>query len=320
MAIRTIRNTTTNDIFLIDFGNQLIKATGDINGDDLLQLVNRELIIKNSSQMFTLISDGSLIVLDANNNDIIDPLEGWKYLTDERKELIDAASGKVAVQESSRPIVDGKLFNTVWSGAGDDMTVPTIGGGPLLLVQTQVGVPKVSQDIEFHPNFGDVYLHEGYVMWQNAGWGDCIDVEVIAKPTPLQTVSALDYELVNVTTGVNKIIAASGGPGTGTHGLNGTPVFVPNETQTGYWNLINGVPSFSSTQTGLYDWYDVEIPVNRFINRVPLFGTSSNYIMLQSADSVLMPPGYVLRITTFNNSDTIWKAWMFMTIYREKTV
>lgn len=222
---------------------------------------------------------------------------------------------KLAIHESSRPLIPGKKFQTYWTGSGDEMGTPIIGGGAVLTVETEVDEAITSVDVEFHPSFGDTYIHEGYVQWDNAGWGDCISVEVIAKATPLQQSTDLDYELDGY-----KIRYASGGAGTGTDGLNGTPVFVLSSDTTGWWDLIDGSPSFNATQTGKYDWYTVEVPVSRFINKVPVYNSSSSYVMLQSADTTLIPPGYVIRISAFNSSNTVWKAWMLMTLYRERTV
>lgn len=228
----------------------------------------------------------------------------------------ESSGNKLAIHESSRPQIVGKTFHTYWTGSGDDMTTPAIGKGSILTVQTTVSQATTAVDVEFHKDYGDVYLHEGYLMWENAGWGDYIDAEIVAMPTPLQQATNLDY---TIDAGV-KIRAAAGGPGTGTDGLNGDPVWVPNAAGTGWWDTDGVTATFSATQTGAYDWYNIEILANRFCNKVPVYGTSSSYIMLQSADTTLLPSGYAVRITANNVSDTVWKSWMFMTLYREQTV
>ena len=233
--------------------------------------------------------------------------------------LSESSGSKLAIHESSRPQINGKFFHTYWSGAGDDITgTPAIGQGPILEIVTEVTSPatlSTSIEAQFHKDFGDVYLHEGYVQWENAGWGDYIDVEIYATATPLQTSVNKDYTIDASV----KIRYAAGGAGTGTHGLNGDPVFVPSPAGTGWWDLVDGAPSFNSGQTGAYDWYTIEILANRFMNKVPVYGSSSNYIMLQSADTVLLPQGYLIRVTAHNVSDTVWRIWMMMTLYREQT-
>ena len=239
-------------------------------------------------------------------------------------DLIDAAvlltsessGNKLAIHESSRPQIEGKSFHTYWTGSGDNMSTPTIGKGSILTVQTTVSQATTFVDVEFHKDYGDVYLHEGYLMWENAGWGDYIDVEIIANPTPLQQATNLDYTIDASV----KIRYAAGGAGTGTDGLNGDPVWIPNAAGTGWWDIVSGAAQFSSGQTGAYDWYTIEILANRFMNKIPVYGTSSSYVMLQSADTTLLPSGYAIRITANNVSDTVWKTWMFMTLYRENTV
>jgi len=228
----------------------------------------------------------------------------------------ESSGVKLAIHESSRPQIAGKFFHTYWSGAGDDMSTSTIGEGTILTVDVLSTDTEKSADVQFHKDFGDVYLHEGYVQWENAGWGDCICVEIYATATPLQQATNLDYTIDASV----KIRAAAGGPGTGTDGLNGDPVWVPNVAGTGWWDIVDGSAVFNSGQTGAYDWYTVEVLANRFMNKIPVYGSSSNYIMLQSADTTLLPSGYLIRIRAENNSSTAWRAWMFMTLYREQTV
>ncbi len=228
----------------------------------------------------------------------------------------ESSGDKLAIHESSRPQIEGKFFHTYWTGSGDDMATPAIGGGGILTVETAIGTSTESVDVEFHKDYGDVYMHEGYLMWENAGWGDYIDVEIVAKPTPLQQSTNLDYTIDASV----KIRYAAGGAGTGTDGLNGDPVWVPNAAGTGWWDTDGVTATFNATQTGAYDWYTIEILANRFMNKIPIYGTSTSYVMLQSADTTLLPPGYVIRITANNVSNTVWKSWMMMTLYREQTV
>lgn len=227
----------------------------------------------------------------------------------------ESSGNKLAIHESSRPQIPGKYFHSYWTGAGDDMATPAIGQGPLLTVDATTGNATASVDVQFHKDYGDVYLHEGYVQWENAAWGDCICVEIYASATPLQQSTNLDYEIVESV----KIRYAAGGAGTGTDGLNGDPVFVPNAAGTGWWDTDGVSATFNPMQLGKYDWYTIEILANRFMNQIPVYGSSSNYVMLQSADTTLLPNGYLVRITAMNNSDTNWKAWIFMTLYREQT-
>lgn len=268
----------------------------------------------NVSAVFTDVANGNLVVNDGAK-DLTDSVVGWNWLTGEETQ-IDTATGKHTLHESSRPQISGKNFHTVWTGAGDDMTTPELGAGNLLEIQTTVGQATTTVEAQFHKNYGDVYLHEGYIQWENAGWGDYLDAEIYATATPLQQATNLDY---TIDAGV-KIRAAAGGAGTGTDGLGGDPVWVPNSAGTGWWDIVGGSAVFSSGQTGAYDWYNIETLVDRFVNCIPVYGSSSNYIMLQSADTTLLPNGYLVRIIAHNVSNTVWKAWVIMTLYREQTV
>lgn len=292
----------------------------------------RVFIIKGNTKFFVNLFDTNhrFVVGQSSTNaaDYIDFNDNYKSIVDEVPPsnpdpvtlseigLSESSGRKLAIHQSSRPQIIGKFFHTYWTGAGDDMATPEIGTGPMLEITNAVSTATQVVEAQYHKDYGDVYLHEGYVQWENAGVGDHIDVEIIATATPLQQATNLDYTIDASV----KIRAASGGPGTGTDGLNGDPVWVPNAAGTGWWDTDGVTATFSATQTGAYDWYTIEIIANRFMNKIPVYGSSTSYIMLQSADTTLLPVGYLIRVTAHNVSDTIWRAWMFMTLYREQTV
>lgn len=262
---------------------------------------------------------------ESNDNDYQDFVDNYKDVPDNiPPRLLSAvtlpefiakdADNKLAIHESSRPDIGGKAFATYWTGAGDNLDTGEIGGGDLLAILTEPSTVVNSIDVKFDPQYGDVYIHEGYAMWSGAGFGDCLSVEVIAPATQLQTSVNLDYEMDD-----HKVKYASGGPGAGTHGFAANPVLVPNRLGTGYWDY-NGTLSYCAGQTGAYDIFDEEQITGRFINRVPVTGTNYSYTMLQSADSSLIPYPYFMRVTAFNYSATEWSIWMILTVYRERTI
>lgn len=219
---------------------------------------------------------------------------------------------KIQIHESSRPDTETKRFHTVWTGAGDDMETPALGDSDISALTVTASDSIVVQDFEYHSSFGDTYMHEGYFMWEGAGIGDYVSVSVVAKETPLQTSTNLDYEMDG-----NKIKAAVGGPGTGTHGLAGTPVLVQKPNLDGYWNYDGVNLTYTLSQDGQYDMYDIEMEVARPVNRVPVNGNSTSYVMFQSADADPIPPGYLVRVAAYNTSQSDWSVWFFMTVYRE---
>jgi len=254
----------------------------------------------------------AILVVNDGTNDFTDVIKGWNWLIGNTT-AFDSASGRVTIQQSSRPLVSGKSFSTVWTSSGDDMATPALGAGTPLSLQTAVDTLKSSVIAEFHPNFGDVYLHEGYLMWANAGFGDYIDVEILAKATALQQVSSLDYEMDG-----NRVKYAAGGPGTGTHGLAGTPNLYPNKANTGYWDY-DGANLTPAAGTGAYDFADIDIVVNRFFNKIMVNGTQNGYLQFESDDTTRLPTNYYVKLEAYNVSNTVWTVSALMTLYREQT-
>lgn len=221
---------------------------------------------------------------------------------------------KLAFHESSRPDTKERALISCWSGRGDDPVNHTIWGGDLLAIQTEVGTYKETVEAHFDPQFGEVWVHEGYAMWENGGWGDELNVYVIAPAVPLQTVADLDMVLDG-----DRVKYSQSGPGTGTHGFAGLPAPVYMHQKNGDWDVQNGslVPNFAGT--GHYCIFQTEKVANHFIAHLPITGTNYSYTMLQSADTTQLIPPYFIRLETLNNSDTSWKIWFFLTLYRERT-
>ena len=224
-------------------------------------------------------------------------------------------NGKISFHESSRPDTADKPLVTCWTGSGDDVDNHIIWGGDMLAFDMSPGVSSKSIDIKFDPLFGDAWIHEAYGMWENAGFGDYADAYTIAPPCPLQTFINLDFIIVD-----NKVLYSPSGPGTGTHGFAGNPAPVENLTHTGTWDYSDEtglVPNFMGT--GKYDIWTIEKISNQFISKLPIAGTTYSYVMLQSADSAKLISPFFLRVITHNVTNTSWKMWLFLTVYREKT-
>lgn len=221
---------------------------------------------------------------------------------------------KLKIHESSRPDTPDKELVSCWAGVGDDIVNHIIWGGDKAIIESEVGIPTKSVDIKFDPLFGEVWIHEGYAMWENAQIGDSVSVHVIAPPASLQTSINLDL----VITG-NRVIYSPLGPGTGTHGFADTPAPVFVNSNNGDWDIVDGnlVPNFNGT--GKYCIFTEEKTVSRFIEKVPVAGTTYSYVMLQSADSAKLVYPFYLRFIANNFSNSNWKIWFFMTVYRENS-
>jgi len=227
-----------------------------------------------------------------------------------------ASEGRHRVLASTKPVMPGKVIYFYWSGVGDDVSGANVvvGEGPLIDISIMPSDTDKSLDL-FYGNYkhGElVYIAGGAFQWSGSDFGDTISMVVVASATPTQQISDLDYNV----DGDNRLIATT--PGTGTHGLNGTPVFVPNYCYNGYWNLTPELtPEFVPDGTGMFDWFTVEREAARFVNKLPLFGTESKGLQLTSPETTQLPLGYFVRVVCHNGSAGTWRLSGSIMFYRE---
>lgn len=219
---------------------------------------------------------------------------------------------RLLVKMTRRPQpVDGRKFYTVQTGAGDDIQQERRTIGSKILLDVSSTDVTVSVDIQFLTGSEKIYLHQGFLGQENAGWGDMINCDIWSNPSPIIFDGTGNYTISN-----HKIYYyPSGG-----YSLLGTPVFVPNYGGHGWQNLVNSTPQFSPTQTGIYDWYDTSIQVNRFVNCFIVYGTNYSYTNMMSDESEEIPPNYFIRVTAVNISGTNQKAFGAFNIFREYTI
>ena len=270
--------------------------------------------------VFSAIGDGQLVVNKGadGTDDISDVIEAWKWLTGDILPRTDLDGIKLSVHSSPKPFVPGGRSYAIWTGAGDDIGGNGIGEGPLLHFDCATGTPETTIEVRFLPNEGRVWIHEGYLKFTDAGIGDHVSATVMGEATPLQQAANLDLIIED-----NWIKYAPGGPGTGTHGFGGTPVIVPRTfSKDGDWDYdaVQQTLLPNATQTGNAKLSDIERTVHRYINKIPCYGTCSNYFTMSSDETTELPAGYYLKITAYNVSDTNWNASVIMEIYRERTV
>lgn len=229
------------------------------------------------------------------------------------------SEGRNRVLASTKPVIPGKILYFYWTGKADDITGEdlVVGAGESIAIT----VPSGTDTVEFDMKFGNyshgelVYLAGGAFQWENTEWGDSITLQVVADPTPTQQVSALDFNVVD-----DKLVATT--PGTGTHGLAGTPFFVPNYTKEGWWNLTEDLQAeFVPGQTGMYDWWVTEKVAASFVNHLPLFGTETKGLQLSSPETSNLPAGYFLRLHLDKDPATNaheWKVSGSIMMFRER--
>lgn len=313
MAFVKIKNTSGEEGTWL--GQTLAdEATYDIPTAELTQWADDQ-------DVFDDVANGNLTINDGVN-DITDTLDGWKILTGtQQMPVSDIDNFKLAVHTSYKPKSDNTTY-AVWTGAGDDMAASPsgLGAGPLLHfdMMPQTGSPYVQQDIsinlEFDPAFGKIWVHEGYLQFQNGGCGDYIDSDVIARGSAVQTAANKILVIEN-----NWIKYAVGSPNPATHGWAGTPTLIPRSySMDGDWDYDGTTLTPNLNGTGGYKISDIERVVHRYFNRIPCCGTSP-YFSMTSDETTELPEGYYIRITAHNVSNTTWMATVMIEIYRERT-
>ncbi len=270
-----------------------------------------------NSSVFASVGNGNLVVNTGSDtvDDISNLAEAWNWMLGDT--LPKSPLGDLlAVHPSTKPKAAGKEFYLVWTGAGDDIVNGIIGEGELLSFAIKATDTSISKDVRFDPQFGDIYLHEGYAKWNNGGIGDNMTATIMADPTVLQQSVNLDL----IVDGTNWVKYAPGGAGTGTDGFAATPVLVPRTfSKDGDWDYdgVNLTPN--SSGTGGYRISSVERTVHKYINRIPLCFSSGTYTRLTSDETAYLPPGYFIRITAFNVSGNAWNCSFMFEVYRERT-
>lgn len=294
-------------------------------GFELPPFTNLEVSTESSIQLSKVdqvvadIGSGELVVNDGIKD--LSPVSALAHLRGDSKEVTIAqtselGSKKIWVHESPKPEIDGRQFYAVWSGVSDDMVNRVISGGEPLIVRNQVGQPTAYKDFEFLHEYGDVYIHEAYFMWANAGIGDNFSAEIHTKPTKLQTMVNLNLVVDN-----HCVKFAPGGPGTGTHGFAAPPVLIKRVDFSGNWDYSaeHGLtPNMEGR--GFFDIFDIGVHVNTFLNTIPVFGTTNIYNVFESNDTAWLPPGYFIRVNCNNVSNSEWTLFIVAALFRETTV
>lgn len=237
-----------------------------------------------------------------------------------QKSPIVSGDGKVRVLASHKPVIPGKEAYNYFTSRGDAGTV--IASGTAMRLETAVGQPITSVDIHFSTDTNPmeiVYLFGGGISWENAGWGDEISLELRTAPT------AVVPSGIAVSMGLPVVYALDGervkyaGPGQGTHALGGYPKWVPNFNKTGYWDLDKvAMAAVPASQTGEFDWYITEQFVGHYVNAMSVYKNNSQPIILDATEAAPLPHGMFIRVVAHNISNTVWKVWAFMKLYRER--
>jgi hypothetical protein len=311
---RIVRNVTSHEITISEAGIVI----GVAESVDLLSSYTKEEISRFNS-LLTYIVDVSLILNDGVK-DYIDVGEALRVLSGYTAATPETADGKLILQASPRPL-SPKTY-THWTGRGDDLVNTRRGLGEPLLIE--VDSEEESKDINVHfLSDSQVYLRQAYVGWENAGWGNTFSAHIWSEPTLLVEMSNTPDSSFTVDL-YHRIFPTA--PGEGTHILAGHPVPVPmqdaNHQPCGHWNLKQDLSGFDYVPdgTGLYDWFDISLKVNTFVNYFPCYKDNYQMVLLDSDDIELIAPGYYLQIHVLNPAHVDFKLWAILVTYREETM
>ena len=236
------------------------------------------------------------------------------------------------VHQSSRPF--GTL--TYFAGAGDNIHSPgQYGNGELFEhVHTLDSTATIEYIyLDFNMVGNRTFLHEGYIMWEGAQ-RDTICMEVVSITTPVVPASNTYFNLYG---GYLVVPAAGDGvinvPGInlidGTAAIDCGLVYMPmNELGVraqAFWNaewddtlgmFINIAPA--PYGNGQYNMFAGEIPLFRFVNRLPLI--KYGFLCMQTSDVEEIGHGMRIRgVMETRGENHEWQFAGWFTMNREKT-
>lgn len=249
---------------------------------------------------------------------VLDPITGnavpsWKEPV--------TGDGKHRVLSSHKPIISGKEAYNFFTSRGDAGLA--LGSGTSLRIETASGTEWSSVDVHFSTDVNPseaIYIFGGGISWENAGWGDEISLELRTSATPVVpavVASGMGLPVVYTLDGTKiKYV----GSAQGSHALGGYPRWVPTFNKTGYWNLdkvaMAAIPSVSGT--GDFDWHTTEQFIGCYVQNMAVYKDSPQPIIIDATEAAPLPYGVFVRLVAHNISNTAWKIWAFMKMYRER--
>jgi len=136
----------------------------------------------------------------------------------------------------------------------DDMTNGVRGAGEKLLFRNTDALNQLSIEGQF---IDDIYLKDGYLMWEDAVVGDCVTMEIILPANQP----------------------------------------MPKPERDGNYDLIDNVLVENTTNTGGYIKYPVDIVIDRFVNKALILGTNTTGLMMISSDTAKIPNIFKIKMT-----------------------
>lgn len=240
-------------------------------------------------------------------------------------------SGIMYVHPTSKPYV----FNSYWTGRGDDLNDPTVyGSGRLCRYKHKTSTNKKARTyIDFSCVENRTFLHEIYFSWKDAVM-DTISVDLVSMAVNWTSSTNTDY-----TTASGNLIVPADKDGnveiTSDITLpNGGLVYMPlgddGKRSAAFWNAdwnhsterfenITAAPNGDGT----YNMFSEETNLYRIVNKLYLLGDGSQ--LLNSTDPIELGHGMRLKFkmnteTDSSIADHDWHASWCISLYREKTI
>lgn len=311
-----LKNISENNLILDDLGEQLLKPNETLNLEGYIK--NQA---SNSSQIITLLSNGELLIINnddeqiTNISDAIDILKGYQ------EKLGHTKDNKLYVHSSSRPFGTDTMFLS----EGDDTSNPSnVGGGEKFLFNHNIGDPlEKLYYIDFNFKENKTYIKEGTLKFKNTTC-DEIHFDIVPQVTVTTQSSNTNYQSYGY------LIIPSNGTGDldiqpNDIRLVETPiVYDSGVRKPSFWNAdySNETHSFSNITPapygdGVYNMFSVEIILRCVIHTILL---SSDKIILGTGDVAQITQGLRFKVTTKTiGIDHNWIATSLMTFQRERS-
>ena len=160
----------------------------------------------------------------------------------------------------------------------DDVVGGNRGGGASMLFRNTDAKEELILEGSF---IDDIYLKDGYLMWEEAAVGDCVSMEIVLPANQPMPKAERDgnYDL----------------------------------TDTGFVENTEG--------TGGYIMYPVDIIIDRFVNNLLILGTNTTGFIMTSSDTAILPNIFKVRMTISSPTTNVnLNVVVALETYREFTV
>ena len=287
---RIIRNESAEAILISELGISILP------GYEKDLLTTRTLLeISQANSLLPFVLSGDAVF---NDGDMDYPAaDAVRILFQITESTPSSYDGKSIVQASPRPL-NPKTY-THWTGAGDDINLGVRGAGEKLILTISGSEQEKTKDCYFLTD-SLCYLRQAYVSWEGAPLYSTISADMYALPTILTEVTA-GSGILSIDGQGRIVLTPSGNYVFGYPGPWPVPAYDYNGEPNGFWDIhdFNLLPT--SSGTGSYNLYPVEVKVGTFLNEFNIYKDNYQPLLLDSDDIELIAPGYFLRLTAKNS-------------------